>query len=231
MQDSHSNTNQNTDVQSIINHLMQELNATTWQHQCQLRRIVQHLGPNNALIILDETRTRVQKNGSHASDNAQQHTLSAVYFDLVKQQMSPIIRREIFSRPYGPQPIDPAIPTFDWSDRGVVIAEIGTDKGVVQTVKITLTGRPGKLVERDNCIITIMQDTESTAVPDELSTPPPNPTQYGVYMTRNQWTTVAEALRDPSNMLVVEGWPTYDAQLGGIAVFALTVTVETSMTA
>ncbi|MEM8534066.1 MAG: hypothetical protein AAGF95_24685 [Chloroflexota bacterium] len=224
MQDYNPNTDENTDVQSIINHLMQELDAATWQQQCQLRRIVQHLGPNDALTILDETHGK-KKQDTNAS------MLSNVYFDLVKQRLSPSIRREIFSRPYGPQPIDAFTPTFDWSDRGVVIAEIGTDKGVVQTVKITLTGRPGKLVERDNCIITIMQDTESTTVSDELPTPPPNPTQYGVYMTRDQWTSVVEALRDPSSMLVVEGWPTYDAQFGGIAVFASAVTVEVSTTA
>lgn len=230
MQDYNPNTNENADVQSIVNHLMQELDTTTWQQQCQLRRIVQHLGPDNALTILDEMRSKT-KQDNNASKNTQPHTLSNVYFDLVKQQLSPIIRREIFSRPYGPQPLDVFAPTFDWSDRGVVIAEIGIDKGVVQTVKITLTGRPGKLVERDNCIITIMQDTESTIVPDELPTPPPNPTQYGVYMTRDQWANVVEALRDPSNMLVVEGWPTYDAQFGGIAVFASDVAVETSTTA
>ena len=226
MQDYNPNTNENTDVQSIVNHLMQELKTTTWQQQCQVRRIVQHLGIDSALAILDETRSRV-KHDSSALD----HTLSSMYFSLVKQQLSPSIRREIFSRPYGPQPIDPFAPTFDWSDRGVAIAEIGTDKGVVQTVKISLTGRPGKLVERDNCIITIMEDTELATVSDKLPTPPANPTQYGVYMTRDQWMGVAEALRDTSNMLVVKGWPTYDAQFGGIAVFASDVAVETSTTA
>ncbi len=51
-------------------------------------------------------------------------------------------------------------------------------------------------------------------------------TTYTVYLTPKQWRPVAEALHDPADTCIVEGFPAYDPALEGIAVYALQVTTQ-----
>jgi molybdopterin-guanine dinucleotide biosynthesis protein len=39
-------------------------------------------------------------------------------------------------------------------------------------------------------------------------------TRYSVYITAKQWKKVAEAIADPEDVLIVEGFPMLDAQRG-----------------
>lgn len=41
-----------------------------------------------------------------------------------------------------------------------------------------------------------------------------------------QWNKVKEAIANPEDMLIVEGWQAYDDQLKGIAVWAINVTTK-----
>jgi molybdopterin-guanine dinucleotide biosynthesis protein len=45
-------------------------------------------------------------------------------------------------------------------------------------------------------------------------------------IARKQWAKVAEAIQDPADALIVEGYPALDPQLRGIAVFTLSVTTK-----
>ncbi len=47
-----------------------------------------------------------------------------------------------------------------------------------------------------------------------------------VYIARKQWKTAAEAITDPDDSLIVEGYAAYDPQLEGIAVYATKVTTK-----
>lgn len=119
----------------------------------------------------------------------------------------------------------PPASAFTWEDRLIVLQEIGTEKGSA-TVKITLIGRPGKMVDKGSCVVTVMQSSRVPALPKGLPTPPAITTNYVVYIAAKQWKTVAEAIRDPEDVLIVEGFPQIDTKTGSIAVFATNITTK-----
>ncbi len=59
-----------------------------------------------------------------------------------------------------------------------------------------------------------------------MPTPPPTPTAYTVYIAPKQWHKVADALRNPDDILIIEGFPAYDPALEAIAVYATNVTTK-----
>ena len=99
-------------------------------------------------------------------------------------------------------------------------------KGVVTTVKITLVGRPGKIVQKGDTIITAMASTKVPALPKGVPTPPANPTTYTVYIGRKQWKNVETAITNPDDALIIEGFAAYDPELEGIAIFTTNVTTK-----
>jgi hypothetical protein len=94
------------------------------------------------------------------------------------------------------------------------------------TVKITLVGRPGRIVEKGSVVQTTMQSSKAPALPRGLPEPPGEPTTYVVYIAGKQWQEVAEAIRDPQDKLILEGYPAFDKRLGAPVVFATSVTTE-----
>jgi hypothetical protein len=93
-------------------------------------------------------------------------------------------------------------------------------------VKITLIGRPGPLVSKNGYILTSMQTSTAPSLPKGLPAPPTTATHYTIYLTPKQWTKVAEAIRDPEDALIIEGFPAYDPTLEGIAVYATNLTTK-----
>jgi hypothetical protein len=47
-----------------------------------------------------------------------------------------------------------------------------------------------------------------------------------VYIAFKQWSKVADALRNPEDALIGEGYPTLDERIPGMAVFATNVTTK-----
>jgi hypothetical protein len=74
--------------------------------------------------------------------------------------------------------------------------------------------------------MTSMQTSKTPSLPKGLPAPPNSPTSYTVYIAPKQWTKVAEAIRDPEDALILEGFPAYDPALEGIAVFATNLTTK-----
>jgi hypothetical protein len=72
-------------------------------------------------------------------------------------------------------------------------------------VKITVIGRPGKIVDKGTCIVTVMEESRTPALPKGLPTPTSTPTKYAVYIASKQWAKVKDAMADPENVLIAEG--------------------------
>ena len=124
------------------------------------------------------------------------------------------------------QPAPPPVSPFLWDERIPAIEEAQTEKGQISTVKITVIGRPGKIVDKGTCIVTVMEESKTPALPKGLPTPTSTPTKYAVYIASKQWAKVKDAIADPEDVLIVEGFPKTDAQVTAIAVFATSVTTK-----
>ena len=93
-------------------------------------------------------------------------------------------------------------------------------------MKITLIGRPGRIVEKGQVVLTSMQGAKAPSLPKGLPAPPAEATPYIVYIAARQWRKVAQAMQNPQDRLIIEGYPVLDKRLGTIAVFAQSVTTK-----
>ena len=210
----------------------------------QIQRVVRIIGPERTLQLVQRTLDVEANGGLMLPDGSRRRTPGGVFFHLVRGSISwkeaaAINRDWVRShrpRQASPTP-DPAAPAsapppppaqqpFGEADRGAVIQDLKQHLGEAKNVKITLIGRPGRIVERQNLVITTMQSTKVPALPKGVPAPPTTPTTYMVYIAAKQWKTVAEAIAEPDDSLIVEGYPAYDPELEGLAVYALSVSTR-----
>ena len=209
--------------QSIAGHLG-ETEAEPLQ---LLHKVVKKLGPEQALAFLKETQEIEAQGGLLLPDGSRRRTPGGVFFYLVRTR-GPTPVRLLFwqqrQKQATPTPASP--PAFAWADRLAVLDEIGAEKGAASTVKITVIGRPDKVIDRGTCVVTSLQSTRIPSLPKGVPTPPNAATTYTLYIASKQWRRVAEAIKDPEDTLIVEGFPQLDSKSGSIAVFATNTTTR-----
>ncbi|NJO82520.1 MAG: hypothetical protein HC828_06630 [Blastochloris sp.] len=220
-------------IRRIANQIAALLGETRDAPQAQIRRIVTLLGVAQAKALADEAVALEANGGLPLRDGSGKHTLGGIFFRLVKAHCTPSQFRRLF-RPRGwrrargaadpSEPPPPRAIAITWQTRLPAARAALAQKGQASDVKITLVGRPGAVVPRQNCVILAMDNPRGPTLPRGLPAPPATPTSYTLYLTHQQWNQVAAALEDPSDSLVVEGWAAFDPALEGIAVFAMFVT-------
>lgn len=115
---------------------------------------------------------------------------------------------------------------FNWNDRVDIVNEASKEKGSANTVKITVIGRPGKVLDKGDFIVTVIESTKVPALPKGLPTPTATPTKYAVYVQKKQWNKVSEAIKDEDDALIIEGFPKADSEVTAIAVFVTSITTK-----
>src|SRR5918998_2226656 len=223
-----------TDIAAVTRTIAEQLGEKQRTPIQQIRRIVERLGAEAALAVLQETQQVEANGGMLLPDGSRRRTPGGVYFQLVRSRLSAEDRAFIFPprqwRKKGttPRTPKPAPPQAQEPAPGEVQAiEIPNATGEVRTVKITVIGRPGRITRDPRGFVTVaMQQTKVPALPKGVPAPPATPTPYTVYIGLKQWNTVAEALQqDAEDVLIVEGFPA-PAPQGGIAVYATNTTTK-----
>lgn len=210
----------------------------------QIARVVKQLGPEQALAFLHEALAIEESGGLMLPDGSRRRTPGGVFFYLVRTKGPPAVEGLWGRKPKHPKaegqqvvapapatsaaepPSPPPLRAMTWEDRLAVLQEIGAEKGSTSTMKITLIGRPGKLVEKGSCVVTVMQASKVPALPKGLPAPSTTTTNYVVYIATKQWKNVAGVVNDPEDVLIIEGFPQLDAQTKSIAVFATNTTTK-----
>jgi hypothetical protein len=174
------------------------------------------------------------------NDGNRRRTPGGTYFHLVRGRISAHDRYAIWRSPRQQRmahkrarnhhetatSLRTATPT--WAERSASAREVALTPGAMTKVKTTLIGRPSLgagIREHASYIITAMQPMKIPALPKGLPTPPALPT-YTVYIARKQWNKVVEALEDPEDELIVDGYATLDEESQTIAVFAQNTTTK-----
>ena len=214
------------DTRTVVTTIAQQLGETQPWPLKQLRRIVQQLGPEAALAVLQETQAIEAQGGLLLPDGSRRHTPGGVFFRLVRERVSPEERAILFPpRPprqrHGPRAQPSSVPTPEQ------LAALPNLTGEIRTVKLTLLGRPGPVApSKAGYLMTTLPTPSVPALPPGLPAPSIPVTTYMVYLTPKQWRPVAEALQDPADTCIVEGFPAYDPALESVAVYAMNVTTK-----
>lgn len=210
----------------------------------QIRRIIEQIGVEAAYEFLQKTLEVEAEGGMLTYDKKQRRTPGGTFFYIVRGQVTPEIRRILWPwnrkktkvrsepepepaaahperKPAGRplrKPIPPT-PPLPWDEREALVSPALTEKGIASTVKITLVGRPGKVIERPDAVILTMTAPKPPPLPKGLPILPETAvTVYLVYVARKQWNKVAVAIQNPEDKLVIEGYPFLDAKLNVIGV-------------
>ena len=219
-------TNLTPEEEAVVEKIATELNENHRPALEQIKRIVERLGIEQAENYLQQTLEIEAQEGILTTDKTRRRSPGGAYLYLVRREISGRDRRYIW--PQLKKKNKKIKPAFPWDDRiGHLNSVLKAAKGELRTVKITLTGRPGKVVERGNVVLTIMKSKkEPPALPKGLPLPPQESTNYVVYIATKQWKRVEPALDDPDDILIVEGYPVFDQKLGAMAVFAMNTTTR-----
>lgn len=216
-----------------------------------IERIVRAVGRTHAKELLSMTLQTEENGGLMLSDGSRRRTPGGVFFYLAysigKTKNGKPLQRfyngtkqakksnaEASSANKTAQPAKPQNRTvepkkdivFNWEDRIDIVKDAEAQKGNTSTVKITIVGRPGKVLDKGQFIVTVMESTKIPSLPKGLPAPTSEPTKYAVYVSAKQWKKVAESIADPEDAMIVEGFPKTDPEVKAIAVFATNVTTK-----
>lgn len=213
-------------VKQVAGEIAFQLEETDPQAIAQLEQIVQRVGADRAYEFLQEALQIEKDGGMLVKDGSRRRTRGGTYFYLARGKLPAKDRWAIWPH-LAPKPKPPPPPPMDWAERLEIVPKLLEAVGRGKTVKITLIGRPGRVVEKGAVVLTSMQQSSKTpSLPKGLPPVPAEPTVYIVYIARKQWRKVANAIKNPEDVLIVEGLPVLDKRLGTVAVFTQSVTTK-----
>ena len=187
--------------------------------------VITTLGLERTRAFLEETR-RVEAAGGMTTKNEQRRrTPGGVFFQLIKDQVTKEERKAIFALEQKKQKKkkrSAAKPTaqrapLTWEEAKQLIAQALKTTGEAKTVKVTLIGRPLKVIQQKDCVVVSLKGREPKTLPKGL---PPVPEgsaiTWAVFIVTKQWNRVKESIEANENdQLIIEGYPIVGK--GGIA--------------
>ena len=202
--------------------------------RAQVGRVVRVLGIERAQDFYEQALFIEATGGLMLPDGSRRRTSGGVFFKIVRDGVSKEERWKIFPAPgQGKKPAQPSQPAHAAPAAAPAaapvptITELPNATGEARTVKLTLVGRPGRIIAKNGYIQTTMTSSKLPALPKGMPAPPTTPTTYTVYIGQKQWQKVAASLQgNPEDVLIAEGMPAYDPALEGIAVYVTNTTTK-----
>ncbi len=216
-----------------------QLGETEQEPIRQLRRAVRILGEERVRGLVARALEVEASGGMMLPDGSRRRTLGGVFFQLARTEMGQkefyrVFRPRGQSDPHGRGKQEQETAgmgrvavgdPFDEATFGAAAIEAMSEAGEATTVKLTVIGRPGKVVERGDVVLVGMRSEKAPSLPKGVPAPTVPPTDYMVLVGMKQWRKVAEALAvDPADKVIVEGYPTVRTDFAGITVYATSAT-------
>ena len=196
----------------------------------QISQLIENCGRAFVERILAETDAIEADGGMQTQDRKRRRSKGGVFFYLVKGQMDPQVRAQIFPDfgKHGDGTIAP--PGITWEQRLEPMMQLREQRGQIHNLKVTLTGRPGEVKIDGSSVMTVLEQYQVKASPYPTGVPHfdtiTSITIYYVFMSRRQWKRIEDSLKNGADMLVVEGSAVFDPQLEGIAILATRVSTR-----
>jgi hypothetical protein len=182
-----------------------------------IHRIITVLGRARTQAFLHETLELEAQGGAMTRKGDRRRTPGGVFFYRVRKGVTSGEQRQIWSParkksaarseegiPPAPQPA-----ALTWDQVLALVQQAKAQPGEAKTVKITLVGRPLKIIQQAECVILSMKGKEPGSLPKGLPTPPTGSAiTWAVFIANKQWTKVAASIaKEPDDNLIVEGYP------------------------
>ena len=209
----------------VVTAIAAQLGETAPLPRRQIAQALATLGEERVRALVTEALAIEAQGGLMLPDGSRRRTLGGVFFQLLREGVTPAERRVIF--PPHPASRSPAPATgvpFSWEDYATALHELRRP-GEATSVKITVIGRPVQTLERGPVGIVALKSERVPGLPKGLPVPA-QPTTYALLIARKQWEKVAASLRQPEDLLIVEGYPTLDRRFEGITVLATRTTTK-----
>lgn len=210
-----------------------------------LQKLADHVGVDKVEELYQRTLEIEAAGGMTTSNGKRRRTAGGVLFQLTRELMTSRERRQIFRerKPHHPgdasqvtdrqvakaPPTAPMPPTPE--EVAVLLkaaASIPAEKKGSASVKVTLIGRPKQVKRLDTCVLVVMAPKPPGTLPKGLP-PVPDATNatLAVFIASKQWSKVEASLKqDPSDELIIEGFPSNDAKNQITAVWAQSCTTK-----
>lgn len=187
--------------------------------------VITTLGLERARAFLEETRRMEAAGGMVTKNEQRRRTPGGVFFQLIKDQVTKEERKAIFAleqkkkkkkKRSAAKSTEQRAP-LTWEEAKQLIAQALKTTGEARTVKVTLIGRPLKVIQQKDCVVVSLKGREPKTLPKGL---PPVPEgsaiTWAVFIVTKQWNRVKESIEANENdQLIIEGYPIVGK--GGIA--------------
>ncbi len=218
-------------IDIIAGEIAVQLGETEEEPIRQIRRAVRILGEHRVRIVVARALDVEAAGGMMRADGSQKRSLGGVFFVIMRDDVGRKDFYRIFKGGQQQRTGETGAATqtvsapFDWTTFGASTTEAMSEPGEATTVKLTVIGRPGKIVERGDVVLVGMRSEKAPSLPKGVPAPPSPQTDYMVLVGMKQWRKVAEALAaDPADKLLIEGYPTVQPEFAGITVYATSAT-------
>ncbi len=223
-------------ARAAIDEIAAQFGETEDEPKRLIKRALRLLGEEQVHATVARALEVEAAGGMMVPDGSRRRTVGGVFFYLLRTTVGQKEWYRIFqpqttgqgagqSAPGQGQATAAAATPFDWATFGAAATEAQRERGEATTVKLTVIGRPGKVVERGDVVLVAMRSEKAPSFPKGVPAPESPTVDYMVLVGRKQWSRVAEALAaDPADKVLIEGYPTVRPDFAGITVFATSAT-------
>lgn len=189
--------------------------------------VVATLGLERARAFLQQTLAIEAAGGQLTKNDERRRTPGGVFFQIIKEQITKEERKVIFQQEQkkkkkkkksgtAAKPKATAAP-MTWEEAKQLIAQVIKTTGEARTVKVTLIGRPLKIIPQKDCVVVSLKGREPKTLPKGLpAVPEGSAITWAVFIVNKQWSRVKESIEANENdALIIEGYPIVGK--GGIA--------------
>ena len=202
-----------------------QLGETTAEALDQIFRLYTLQGEAVVDACLAEALAIQASGGERLPNGARPRTLGGIFFRLTRA------RHDAAAGPVtGPAPAAQTPPPrrrpIPWETRIELLPLLTALKGSTMSVKVMLSGRPGKVERRDGTVVLMLAAGEAPPLPRGVPVPPAEQAPFVCYLDSQQWAEVEPSLADPDDMLILEGYCAGDPDTGSVAVFVQSATTR-----
>ncbi len=223
-----------TALASVADEIAARLGENESEPIRQISRAVRILGEEKVRSFVTQTLQVEAAGGLMLPNDSRRRTPGGVFFHLMRtgvehKEWYRIFRPQTTGHDKGTQGSGTATGTvmtpFDWTTFSTAATEAMSEAGEATTVKLTVIGRPGKVIERGDVALVAMRSEKVPSLPKGVPAPPSSTVDYMVLVGMKQWRKVAEALAaDLADKVLMEGYPTIQPEFAGITVYATSAT-------